>query len=174
MFDAVPRRVPTLARDVRHVVTGIYIEQDGSGDDNDADAENTWPSGNGEGGGGPAATLHNHSTMVPPIVHQDFQALARAPRSFVRSSYTVYDTDTTPIEEASTLNSIRSAQADAGFSEELPHDVVDVRATCRAYKRIVGEELNAKAFSAMVHKNTRQQLSALACLLNTLETMHNS
>lgn len=172
MFDAVPHRVPTIARDVRHVVMGIYIEQDGSGDDNDA--ENTWPSGNGEGGGGPAATLYNHSTMVPPIVHQDCQALARAPRSFLRSSYTVYDTDTTPIEEASTLNSIRSAQADAGFSEELPHDVVDIRATCRAYKRIVGEELNAEAFSAMVHENTRQQLSALACLLNTLETMHNS
>ena len=63
---------------------GVYIEQDGSGDGNDS--ENTRPSGNGEGGGGPAAALHNHSTMVPPIVHQDCQALARAPRSFERSS----------------------------------------------------------------------------------------
>ena len=171
---AVPHRVPTLARNVRHVVMGIYIEQDGSGDDNDA--ENTRPSGNGEGGGGPAATLHNHSTMVPLIMNQECQALARAPRSFERSSYTVYDTDATPIEEASTLNSVRSAQADAGSFEELSRDVVDVRATCRAYKRIVGEELNAEAFSAMVQKNTRQQLSALACLLETLETqgIHNS
>ena len=160
--------MPSLARNVTHVVMGIYIEHDGSGDDNDD--ENTLPSGNGEGGGGAAVTLHNHPTMVAPIVHQDFQALARAPRSFVRSSYTVNGNDTTPIEEASTPNSIRSAQPDAGFSEELSHDVVDVRTTCRAYKRIVGEELNAEAFSAKAHENTRQQLSSLACLLKTWGT----
>ena len=168
--------MPTLARNARHVVVGIYIEHDGSGDDNDD--ENTRPSVNGEGGGGAAATLHNHPTMVAHNVHQDFQALARAPRSCVRSSYKVNENDTTPIEEAETptLNSIRSAQPDAGFSEELLHDVVDVRATCRAYKRIVGEELNAEAFSAKVHENTRQQLSSLACLLKTwgAQEMHNS
>lgn len=165
--------MPTFARNVRHVVMGINIEHDGSGDDNDD--ENSRPSGNGEGGRGAAATSHNQATMVPPIVHQDFQTLARAPRSFARSSYTVNENDTTPIEEDSTRNSIRSAQPYSGFADG---DIVDVRAACRAYKRIVGEELNAEAVSvsAMAHENTRQQISSLACLLTTLEKqeMHNS
>jgi hypothetical protein len=175
MFDATiclmsPGALNTISIQ-RHHVADIHIEDDG---DNDAGVPAGTGTASNPQGKYETELTTEMSSAVPTelaaaatVSHNHLQILAWEPRSFMRSAYDADDNQIdTQIEEVPRVTTnVRSIEEVA--PEDVFADAAQVHAARRAYRRMIGEGLNAEAEAARAQEKTRQQLSSLARLLSS-------
>jgi hypothetical protein len=141
----------------RHNVADINIEDNG---DNEAGAP-TGTASNPQGDNSetePATEISwavlTELAAADTVSHDDLQTRAWEPRSFMRSAYNVDDNQSAiHIEEMPRVTTnVRSIEGVA--REDILADDAQVQAARRAYRRRIGEDLNAEAEAARTHDNT--------------------